>query len=49
MVSVLILTLNNNIVSIDLDVLCVGNNRKSQMLCDLRSPTSGITIDRDVR
>ena len=46
MVSVLVLTLNNDIFSIDLDVLCVGNNRKSQMLCDLRSYLSGITIDR---
>ena len=45
MVSVLVLTLNNYIVTIDLDILRVGNYRKSQVFCDLRSYLCGITID----
>ena len=35
MISVIILTLNDNAVSLDLQVLCIGDNRNIQMLGNL--------------
>ena len=45
MISVLILTLYDHIVAVDLNILRVGNHRKVKMLCNLRSHLCGIAVD----
>ena len=46
MVSVLVLTLYDHAVALDLDVLGVADNRKAKVLGDLRTNLCGISIDR---
>ena len=46
MISVVKLTLNDHAVTLDLDLLRIGNNRDSQMLGNLRSNLSGISVNR---
>ena len=45
MISIVILTLNDNAVAFNLDILCVGDQRKVKMLSDLRTYLSGVTVD----
>ena len=45
MISVIELTLYDNIFAFDFDILCIRNNRDSQMLGNLRSNLCGIAID----
>jgi hypothetical protein len=45
MISVLILTLNDYGISLNLDILSIRDYRKSKMLSDLWSYLCGITID----
>ena len=45
MISVIILSLNDHLVSLNLNVLCIRDYGKSQMLSDLRTNLCGITID----
>ena len=45
MVTILILSLNDNRITLNLDILCIRDDRKSKMLSDLRTNLSSITID----
>ena len=45
MITIIIYTLNYYAVPINLDFLCIRDNRKTKMLSDLRTNLSGITID----
>ena len=45
MISVIILSLNDNLVAFNLKILCIGDDRKLEMLSNLRSNLCGITID----
>ena len=45
MISVIILSLNNNLVSLYFQILCIGDHRDSEMLSDLGTNLSGISVD----
>ena len=44
MISVVKLALNNNAVAVNLNILRIGDNRNSEMLCNLRANLSGIAV-----
>ncbi len=45
MISVLILTLNNNAVSLNFDILCIRNYRNTQMFGNLRPNLCRVTVN----
>ena len=45
MISVIILSLNDNLVSFNLEILCIGDDRKLEVLSDLGTNLCGISVD----
>ena len=45
MISVIILSLNDNLVSFNLEILCIGDDRKLEVLSDLGTNLCGIAVD----